>query len=252
MSIVFDSAGFSYPGGSPVLHNLSFEIPAGDFLLVTGHNGAGKSTLLRLLNGMMKPTSGRVLVRGVDTRSTPVSKLAATISVTFQHPADQIFASTLLEEVRFGPRHLRLADPDHHSREALALLGLESFAEWHPYDLSSANRKLLTIASALATGAAFLAFDEPTVHLSQPERIVLTNALRQLQNSGRTCIIVSHDLEFFLPITNRILLLREGAMTFLGGRQDIARYAGLARKSGVRLPYSLRLRPHVDLPLLPE
>lgn len=252
MSIVFDSVGFSYPDGPPVLHHVSFEVPAGDFLLVTGHNGAGKSTLLRLLNGMLKPTAGRVLVNGIDTRNAAVSTLAATVSVTFQHPADQIFAATLFDEVRFGPRHLRLPDPDRHSREALALLGLERFAGMHPYDLSSAGRKLLTIASAVATGASFLAFDEPTVHLSQPERAIFSKALRHIRSHGRACIIVSHDLEFFLPITNRILLLREGTVTFQGGRQDIDRYASLARASGVRLPYSLRLRPHVDLPLLPE
>lgn len=252
MSIVFDSAGFSYPNGAPVLHDLSFEIPPGDFLLITGHNGAGKSTLLRMLNGMLKPTSGRVLVGGVDTSSTAVAKLAATVSVTFQHPADQIFASTLLEEVRFGPKHLRLPDPDRHSFEALGLLGLESFAKWHPYDLSPAHRKLLTIASAIASGAEFLAFDEPTVHLSQRERTLLSNAFQHLRNAKKACIIVSHDLEFFLPRTNRILLLREGEMTFLGGRRDIGGYTDLARKSGVRLPYSFRLRPHVDLPLLPE
>ncbi|MEX1140321.1 MAG: ABC transporter ATP-binding protein [Bacteroidota bacterium] len=252
MSIIFDSVGFSYTNGVPVLRNVSLDLPPGDFLLVTGHNGAGKSTLLRLLNGMLKPNTGRIVINGHDTRRTPVSSLAATVSVTFQHPADQIFGSTVFDEVQFGPRHLRLPDKDRHCREALALFGLQPFSAWHPYDLSSANRKLLTIASAVATGAPFLAFDEPTVHLSQPERVLLSSALRQLAQTGRSFIIVSHDLEFFLPLTKRVLLLREGQISFLGGRRDIDRYAVLARASGVRLPYSLRLRPHVGLPLLPD
>ncbi|MEX2116319.1 MAG: ABC transporter ATP-binding protein [Bacteroidota bacterium] len=252
MSITFQSAGFSYPGGAPALRNISLEVPAGDFLLVTGHNGAGKSTLLRLLNGMLKPDTGCILVDGFDTRSTPVSRLAAIVSVTFQHPGDQIFASTVLDEVRFGPRHLRHPDPGRACSDALSLLGLEAFSSWHPYDLSAAHRKLLTVASAVATGAPFLAFDEPTVHLSQPERVILANALRHLVKAGRSFVIISHDLEFFLPITKRILLLRAGEVSFLGDRRDIDRYATLARKSGVRLPYSFRLRPHVGLPLLPD
>ncbi len=252
MSITFQSAGFSYPGAAPALRDISLEVPSGDFLLVSGHNGAGKSTLLRLLNGMLKPDTGRIIIDGHDTRITPVSRLASIVSVTFQHPGDQIFASTVFDEVRFGPRHLRRPDPDCDCREALALLGLESFSSWHPYDLSPANRKLLTIASAVAAGTPFLAFDEPTVHLSQPERVLLAGALQQLGKAAKSFIIVSHDLEFFLPITKRILLLREGNISFLGDRRDIHRYSTLARKSGVRLPYSFRLRPHVGLPLLPE
>lgn len=252
MSLIFHSARFSYPGGDPVLRDISLEIPPGDFLLVTGHNGAGKSTLLRLLNGMLKPIEGRVLVGGVDTRTTPVSELAKTVSVTFQHPGDQIFASTVFDEVRFGPNHLRRSDPDRDCRDALSLTGLESFSSMHPYDLSAADRKLLTIASAIATGAPFLAFDEPTVHLSQPEKAIFANALRELRETGRTLIIISHDLEFFLPMAKRLLLLRSGAISFLGDQSDIERYSSVARTSGVRLPYSFRLRPHVGLGLLPD
>jgi energy-coupling factor transport system ATP-binding protein len=252
MSINFQSTGFSYPGGGPVLHDISIDVPSADFLLITGHNGAGKSTFLRLLNGMLKPTEGRVLVDGQDTRSIPVSRLASTVSVTFQHPGDQIFASTVLDEVRFGPKHFRRPDPDSDSNKALTLLGLESFSAMHPYDLSSAGRKLLTIASAIATGAQYLAFDEPTVHLSQPERARFLDALQQLRNTGKTFIIISHDLEFFLPIAKRILLLNSGVVSFLGHHTEIDRYTVLARKSGVRLPNSFRLRPHVGLGLLPD
>jgi len=252
MSIAFQSAGFSYPDSAPALRDLTLEVPSGDFLLVTGHNGAGKSTLLRLLNGMLKPDTGRILLDGRDTKTTPVSSLAAVVSVTFQHPGDQIFASTVFDEVRFGPKQLDRPDPDRDCTDALALLGLESFSASHPYDLSPANRKLLTIASAVATGSPYLAFDEPTVTLSQPERVTLSTMLHRLSGAGRSFIIVSHDLEFFLPITKRILLLHAGRISFLGDRRDIQMYQGLARKAGVRLPYSFRLRPHVGLPLLPD
>jgi len=252
MSIALQSAGFSYPGSAPALRDISLEVPSGDFLLVTGHNGAGKSSLLRLLNGMLKPNTGCILIDGRDTKTTPVSSLAPVVSVTFQHPGDQIFASTVFDEVRFGPRQLHRPDPDRDCREALVLLGLESFSSSHPYDLSPANRKLLTIASAVASGSPYLAFDEPTVNLSQPERVKLSSMLHRLGDAGRSFIIVSHDLEFFLPIAKRILLLHAGRISFLGDRRDIQRYENLARKAGVRLPHSFRLRPHVGLPLLPD
>ena len=241
MSIRFDSVSFAYAGGMPVFRDLSCELVGGECLLVVGHNGAGKSTLLKLLNGILRPQAGRVSIFGRDTARTATSELARDVCVTFQNPGDQIFASTVLEEASFGPRALKHKEPDQGAREALALCGLAESQAIHPYDLSQSARKLLTVASAVATGARILAFDEPSVSLSQPERRTLEAALGSLRSQGRTLVIVSHDVGLFLPLADRILVLKSDEPPVMLTARDVASREHLLRQAGVRLPYAERL-----------
>lgn len=212
MSIVFEAVHFGYNGSTPVLRGVDCEIGEGEFVLITGRNGAGKSTMLKLFNGLIRPESGRVLVNGLDTRTTTTARLAAQVAVTFQHPSDQIFSATVLGEVRYGPRNLGRPDPDSYARRALELFGLAPFLAMHPYDLHPAHRRLLTMASAAAMGSSFLAFDEPSVHLSQPERKIVLKAVEELRSDKRTMIVVSHDERFFGPLSTMILRVEDGVV----------------------------------------
>jgi len=223
------------------LSSLSFDTVPGECLLVVGHNGAGKSTFLKLLNGIVKPNSGRVVVFGKDTARFRTAELARDVSVTFQNPGDQIFARTVFDEACFGPRALNRKDPDALARAALALCGLTRSAGKHPYDLSAPERKLLSVASSIASGARVLAFDEPSVTLSQPERRTLEHAVRTLRIEGRTLIIVSHDLGFFLPVADRILVLRTASPALFFPAPKAATHENVLRRAGVRFPYADRL-----------
>jgi energy-coupling factor transport system ATP-binding protein len=186
-------------------------------------------------------------VNGRDTSLSPTAEMARSVCVTFQHPEDQIFSSTVLKEVTFGPANLRRPDPESLARRALALLGLEQLRTRHPYDLQPAERKLLTIASAVASDAPILAFDEPTVRLSQPERIILHRAFRTLQREGRTLLLVSHDLEFCLPLASQLLILSAGRCVFVGAAAEIWSRQSELRRAGVRIPLPVRIRPHLGL-----
>lgn len=241
MSVRFDGVRFSYDPQALVLRDLSLEIPHGEFLLVVGHNGAGKSTLLKLLNGILKPSAGRITVFANDTARTPTSRLAHDVCVTFQNPGDQIFASTVLEEAAFGPRSLGRDDPKSLARSALALCGLAGTVASHPYDLAQPQRKLLTIASAVATGARVLAFDEPSVSLSEPERSTLARVLAKLRSEARTLVIVSHDVGLFLPFADRLLVLRRGNAPVALAAADARAHERMLANAGVRWPYAQRL-----------
>ena len=241
MSVRFENVSFSYDPQAVVLRDLSLEIPDGEFLLVVGHNGAGKSTLLKLMNGIVKPSAGRVTVCSRDTARTPVAHLAKDICVTFQNPGDQIFASTVLEEAAFGPRSLGRDDPQRLARLALELCGLAGASEHHPYDLAQPHRKLLTVASAIATGARILAFDEPSVSLSQPERTTLARALAHIRSEGRSLVIVSHDLGLFLPFADRLLILRTGSAPRVIAGNEARSHERTLANAGVRWPYAQRL-----------
>jgi len=241
MTIEFRNVSFHYDRNRPLINELSFTCGTGDFLLVVGQNGVGKSTLLKLLNGILKPIAGQVLVNGLDTADHPTSRLAKEICVTFQNPADQIFASTIRKEVEFAPRNLRLDNVDHLVDKALSLCALESLSSHHPYDLPTAQRKLLTIASAIASGASFLAFDEPSAGLSQIERTVFERLTTALKNDARGMIVVSHDLGLLLRYATKILVLARGQMIYCGDPNTILEREKILRQAGLRLPLPFRL-----------
>jgi energy-coupling factor transport system ATP-binding protein len=241
MTISFQNVDFHYEGNRPVLSDLSFSAQTGEVLLIVGQNGVGKSTLLKLLNGILKPSAGRVHVGDLETTKHPTSRLAREICVTFQNPADQIFAPTIRKEVEFGPQNLGRKDTIRLVDEALAVCGLEGIASHHPYDLPPAQRKLLTIASALASGAPFVAFDEPTAGLSQIERSVFENVLAALKRDSRGMIVVSHDLALFLRHATRVLVIGKGKLVYFGTPGRIVEQEGLLRRAGLKLPVPIRL-----------
>jgi energy-coupling factor transport system ATP-binding protein len=241
MSIEFKNVTFRYRAHHDVLNDISLSIHAGSVLLVVGQNGVGKSTLLKLMNGILKPTQGQVFVNALDTALHPTSRLAAEVCVTFQNPADQIFAPTVEEEVGFAPRNLKRSNANALVSEALALCSLQACATHHPYDLPLPQRKMLTVASALSSGCTFLAFDEPTAGLSQLERSVFEHMLRALRAKNRGLIVVSHDLAFFLPYATSVLVLGDGRRVFLGTPDELLNHEGYLRKAGLKLPIPLRL-----------
>ncbi len=153
MSIRLDNMSFGYSEKALTLQDLNLTIERGEFVLMVGPNGAGKSTILRLLNGILKPGSGTVTIHGLDTRLTPTPVLASHIAVTFQNPADQLFAATVRNEILFGPRVLRRENPARLADQSIELLGLRKFAAKHPYELSPAHLKRRTGALAVATDA---------------------------------------------------------------------------------------------------
>jgi energy-coupling factor transport system ATP-binding protein len=241
MNIEFRNVSFRYQDDHEVLDTLSFVVESGTFLLVVGQNGVGKSTLLKLMNGLLKPTSGQVLVGGLDSVTQPTSRLAAEICVTFQNPADQIFASSVRKEVEFAPRNLRRPNIDPLVSQALSLCSLNAVSSHHPYDLPAPQRRLLTIASAIASGDPFLAFDEPSAGLSQIERIILERLLTEMKRDRRGFVIVSHDLGLFLRYASQVLVLSEGKSIFFGTPEVLLGREGFLRKAGLKLPLPLRL-----------
>ena len=252
MMITFDNVSFSYSSDSSVFTNLRVGIEARSKVLIVGRNGAGKSTFLRLLNGILHPTGGSVSVNGFLTSDHPTSRLAAEASVTFQNPSHQLFASTVQSEAEFAPKSLGRENPRDLAHQALQLFHLDAQAKSHPYDLSLSGRKLLSLASAAASAAPILAFDEPSVNLSRPEQQILIDGLDTLHKKGTTLLLVSHDLELFLPHCTHVLILQGGGATFYDSPLELLHNQTLLRRSGVRLPLVHRLRPHYGLTEFPE
>lgn len=212
VQILVEDASYTYPSGVTAVVGINLILHKGERVLVIGRNGSGKSTLLKLLNGVRRPTRGRVVIRGVDSRTVPKGALSPWVAVGFQDPSDQLFAGSVLEEVLLGPRWLNRRDADGLAREALQLVGLEASADLHPYDLHPTQRRFLALACLIAMGSEVCILDEPSAGLSSSDTRQLLGILDALTASGRTLIVVSHDLDLFIGHCDRVILLDSGQL----------------------------------------
>jgi energy-coupling factor transport system ATP-binding protein len=204
--------------GVRALDGIDLRIGAGERVALIGQNGSGKTTLVRHLNGLLRPTDGRVLVGGVDARTLTVAQLAARVGLVFQDPDRQVFSGSVRAEVEFGPRNLGRSGRDLEAavREAIAAAGLEGQESTNPYDLGQSRRKLLALASVLAMRTPVLVLDEPTT--GQDARGVdrVSDVVRAVSADGRTVIAISHDMRFVAETFERVIVMREGRVILDG------------------------------------
>lgn len=217
-------ARFVYPGATgAAVDGVSVEIGAGEVVGVMGPNGSGKTTFTKLLNGLLRPTSGSVVVDGRDTTRHSVQALAAHVGYVFQNPNHQLFAATVAEELAFGPRNLRLPPAEVEARvaEAVESFGLGAVVELHPYRLSFPLRKLLGIASVYTMRPRVLILDEPTTGQDQRTARVIERLIAGLGERGDTVICVSHDMSLIAQVARRALVLCDGALIADGTPREV-------------------------------
>ena len=209
----FDGVGFSYDGVA-ALTDVSFAVAAGERVALLGRNGAGKSTLARLVAGLIAPEAGTVRVGDWNTRGLAPEDLARRVGSVFQHADQQLFAHTLVEDVRFGPRALGLSPREVAQRadEALETLDLTEYAARHPYDLPPAFRKLAALAGALALEPEVLVLDEPTSGLDRALRARVARALLERAAAGVALLVITHDLTFAAELLERAVVLSGGRL----------------------------------------
>jgi len=220
----FEDIFFGYEEGREVLHGISLDIHRGDVIAVLGPNGAGKTTFIKHAIGLLKPTSGRVLVNGRDTREASVAEIASTLGYVFQSPSHMLFASTVEDELAFGPRNLR--HPEDQIRkevdEALKIVNLVEYAKNPPLALSFGQQKRVSIAAILAMRSRILVMDEPTAGQDYRNYINFMDAIVQMP--GFEAILFStHDVDMALVYANRVLLMSDGRLVADGQPEEVLR-----------------------------
>ncbi len=217
--LTLDGVSFRYPrGGALALDGIDLHIAAGERVALIGQNGSGKTTLVRHLNGLLRPTTGRVLHEGTDVATRTVAQLAHSVGLAFQDPDRQIFAGSVRREVEFGPRNLGLSGTALREAvdEALAEVRLEPDAGTNPYDLGASRRKLLALASVQAMGTPVLVLDEPTTGQDLLGVEIVTRVISGAHATGRTVIAISHDMDFVAASFDRVVVLRAGKIILDG------------------------------------
>ena len=217
-------------GNSPdslwAVRDVSLQVRRGEFLGVAGHTGSGKSTLIQHMNGILKPTSGRVLIDGTDIASKGAeSKVRGSIGVVFQYPEPQLFAETVYKDVAFGPRNLGLSDEEVAERvgEALRLVHLdeEDIGERSPFELSGGQQRRVAFAGVLAMRPRVLVMDEPVAGLDPVARAEFLELIGELHRSGLSIIMASHSMEDLARLADRILVLAEGEIFRIGAPDEV-------------------------------
>lgn len=223
-----------------VLQDMTFAIYPGEFLALLGANGSGKSTLARLLNGLLTPSQGRILVDGFDTSTTSMNELAKRVGLVFQNPDHQIFADSVWDEVAFGAQNMGVAHEEIAVRvcESLMAVGLpvEQSGSLDPFSLRKGERQRVAVASILATRPAMLIFDEPTTGLDASETDRMMAMIRELNRQGHTIVMITHSMRLVAEHAQRCLLMEGGRIVADGSPRDIFHDSTLVRAASLEIP----------------
>jgi energy-coupling factor transport system ATP-binding protein len=210
--ISVDKISFAYASGVNALVDVTLEIKNGEFVAIMGENGAGKTTLVKHFNGILKPVKGEVIVNGNNTKKASVAELSKNVGLVFQNPDHQLFCETVEDEVAFGLRNFGFDEGKIEERISwsLKLLDLERYRKTSPFLLSGGERKRVALAAVLAWNPQILVLDEPTIGQDYLQKERLRQFILQVNNQGRTVIIVTHDVEFVADCNPRIVVMSNG------------------------------------------
>ena len=246
MSIKLEHVTYTYsPGTAYEIHALkdvSLEIPQGQFLGVIGHTGSGKSTLIQHFNGLMRPTSGRVLYNGADIwgENYKLRELRFHVGLVFQYPEHQLFESDVITDVCFGPKNQGLSPEEcrKQAERSLQHVGIpEELYEKSPFDLSGGQKQRVAIAGVLAMNPDVLILDEPTAGLDPKGRDEILDRIQYLHETrGITIILVSHSMEDIARYVERIIVMNQGEKTYDGTPREVFSHYKDLEKIGLAAP----------------
>ncbi|MDK7784740.1 energy-coupling factor transporter ATPase [Bifidobacterium sp. UMB6791A] len=204
------NVSFSYPSGISALKNVSFEAYAGELVTLVGRNGAGKTTVTKLINGLLKASSGNIFIDGKDTSNMKISQIAHYVSTLFQNPDRQLCKDTVLEEVAFSCILLgeSVKDANDHAMQVIEKLNLDPKAS--PFMLSRGQRQMVALAATVVTKPKILVLDEPTCGLDYMECLRIMQVVEDLRDHGCCVIMVCHDMEVVLDFATRLIVVNDG------------------------------------------
>lgn len=237
----FRGVGYSYPGGGASVRALDFEVFPGEIVGIVGQNGTGKTTLTKLLNGLLKPAEGNVVVAGLNTREVPTSRIARHVSTLFQNPDRQICKDTVLDEVAFG---LLLRGVSSNEASARAKATCERFGlplDEAPFSLSRGQRQMVALASVVVGEPQIIVLDEPTCGLDYRECMTVMETVRDMAAAGSAVVMVCHDMEVVSDFADRLVVMANGEILGRGTCADVFANADLMQCAFVEPPQAIAL-----------
>ena len=244
--IKIENLNYIYKKGLPdektALTDINLEIEDGDFVAIIGHTGSGKSTLIQHMNALIRPTSGKITIGGVDItdKSVDLKSIRQRVGLVFQYPENQLFEETVYDDIAFGPKNSGLSDEEIKERvyEAINLVNIDvSLLEKSPFELSGGQKRRVAIAGVLSMHPEILILDEPTAGLDPIGRDMLLELLTNLHKEIRiTIIFVSHSMEDVAKVANTVVVMNEGSIFAKGTVAEIFQKGDELVKIGLDVP----------------
>ncbi len=243
--LTFEDVHYQYPDDeAECLSGVSLAVEEGSFVAVLGHNGSGKSTLAKLMNAILVPTAGRVLVRGVDTADeSRLLDVRRTVGMVFQNPDNQIVANVVEDDVAFAPENLGVPPEEIRERvdEALRAVGMYELRLHAPHLLSGGQKQRVAIAGVIAMRPSIIVLDEPTAMLDpQGRREVIETVTRLCREKGMTVVLITHHMEECVG-ADRLVVMSNGRLVADGTPQEIFSRVALMESEGLSVPETVRL-----------
>lgn len=238
-----DRLWFSYPEQEPALRGVSYVIEPGAFIGLIGQNGSGKTTLVKHLNGLLRPTRGSVLMDGKDICDLKVATLASSVGYLYQNPDEQICGSSVREELAFAPRNLGVdeAEVSHRVDTLLKRFELETLADLPPSILSFGLRRKITAAAVFAAQTPLLVLDEPTSGLDWNEAGQVMEHVLELNQSGRSVVLISHDMRLIAKYAKECVVLDRGQILTHGKTREVFSQTNLLQEVHLNSPQITQL-----------
>ena len=244
--IKIENLNYVYQQGMPsqmqALNNINIEIEDGDFVAIIGHTGSGKSTLIQHLNGLIKPSCGKIFINGEDLTDakTDMKNIRRKVGLVFQYPENQLFEETVYKDIAFGPKNMGLDEEEIKKRvyEAAEIVNLDTeLLEKSPFDLSGGQKRRVAIAGVLSMHPQILILDEPTAGLDPKGRDSLLQVLTSLhENLKMTIILVSHSMEDVARVAKKIIVMNKGSVYMHATVAEVFKRGEELEKIGLNVP----------------
>ena len=253
MSVIVKNLTYIYDEGMPfaskAIDDISFEIKDNDFVGLIGHTGSGKSTLIQHLNGLLKPSSGQIIVNGfnITDKDLNLTEIRKRVGIVFQYPEYQLFEETVEKDIAFGPGNLGLDEEEisKRVRKSLEAVGLdyETYKDKSPFDLSGGQKRRVAIAGVIAMNPEVLILDEPTAGLDPGGRDEIFNLIKKLHRDNNiTIILSSHSMDDMAKLAQTIIVMNHGKIEFMGTPREVfTSHADRLREIGLDVPQVLEL-----------
>ena len=253
MSVIVKNLTYIYDEGMPfaskAIDDISFEIKDNDFVGLIGHTGSGKSTLIQHLNGLLKPSSGEIIVNGfnITDKDLNLTEIRKRVGIVFQYPEYQLFEETVEKDIAFGPGNLGLDEEEisKRVRKSMEAVGLdyETYKDKSPFDLSGGQKRRVAIAGVIAMNPEVLILDEPTAGLDPGGRDEIFNLIKKLHRDNNiTIILSSHSMDDMAKLAQTIIVMNHGKKEFMGTPREVfTSHAARLREIGLDVPQVLEL-----------
>lgn len=240
---------YVYPDKTPAFQDINLQIKEKKKTAILGVNGSGKTTLIYHLNGVIPAQQGHVILQGVSVEKKHMQEVRKKVGLLFDNPDDQLFSTTILNDIAFGPRNLKLDAETVHQRamESMSRVGIEDLAERPPYSLSLGQKKRAAIAGLLAMKPEILAFDEPFSGLDPEAAVHFREILDQLVQEGATLVYSTHDVDVAYGWADEVVIMKSGNILDCGG-YDLLRNEAVLQEASLPMPTLAKLFGHWEKP----